>query len=191
MYQCLKNNLFEDQNGYKIIPIRAEDMELIRLWRNAQIDILRQKTPISYEEQQIYFRKNIWPTFIQKNPQQILFSFFLQNELIGYGGLTNMDWEALRGEISFLVNLERGEESQTYKQDFSHFLNFISRVAFEELHFHKIFTETFAFREKHMKILETFGFQRDGILREHVFKRNHWYDSFVHSLLYREWNHGK
>lgn len=191
MYKCLKKNRFKDQDGYQLIAIRQEDIEQIRLWRNAQIDVLRQKVEISSQEQQRYFQKVVWPTFIENEPKQILFSFLLKENCIGYGGLTNIEWEARRAEVSFLVNPIRTENLKTYNQDFSHFLSLLCQVAFDDLYLHRLFTETWAFRKEHIDILEKFGFKPEGILRDHVFKGNQWYDSVMHGLLAGELSHGK
>jgi RimJ/RimL family protein N-acetyltransferase len=191
MYKCLNKKDFKDQDGYQLITIRQEDVELIRLWRNAQMDILRQKVEISPEEQQNYFQKVIIPTFSEEQPKQILFSFLLHDECIGYGGGTNIDWDSRRAEVSFLVNPARAANLDCYAQDFTHFLDLLCQVAFEELHLHRLFTETFSFRVEHMYILEKFGFQREGILREHIYKRHQWDDSVMHGLLSGEWRHGK
>ena len=40
MYKCLKKNVYNDEAGYRLICIRQEDIELIRLWRNDQINVL-------------------------------------------------------------------------------------------------------------------------------------------------------
>jgi RimJ/RimL family protein N-acetyltransferase len=183
MYTCLAKNSSEDLSGYRLVAIRQEDIESIRIWRNAQIEVLRQNTPISTGQQQAYFHEQIFPTFTHRQPKQILFSYLLENELIGYGGLTHIDWEVQRAEISFLANPRRVKDPSLYQSDFSHFLKLISKVAFEDLHLHRLFTETFAFRKAHMKILEQAGFQKEGILREHVYKNGQWFDSVMHGLL--------
>lgn len=186
MYKCLPKNSFQDREGYVIVAIRKEDLEPIRLWRNSQVDILRQKVQISLKEQQDYYHQAIWPTFIQLQPKQILFSFLFNQECIGYGGLTNIDWESSRAEVSFLVDPARIENEAGYQQDFSHFLKLLSVVAFDTLNLHRLFTETFAFRKEHIAILEKAGFQHEGVLREHVRKRNQWCDSILHGLLAEE-----
>ena len=50
-YNCLDIQKFSFED-YILIPIRQEDIQDIRKWRNAQIDILRQKKPISENEQE-------------------------------------------------------------------------------------------------------------------------------------------
>lgn len=177
-------------DNYQLVPIRQEDVESIRLWRNAQIDILRQNKPITSDEQQSYFEKVIWPLFKEKHPKQLLFSFLFDGICIGYGGLTNIDWEMRRAEISFLVNPERitVTDPSQYRSDFTHFLKLICQLAFNTLHLHRLYTETFAFRKSHIAILESCGFKHEGILREHIYKKNSWFDSIMHGLLAKEFH---
>lgn len=186
-YVCLTKNAYGDHQGYQLAVIREKDTEDIRVWRNAQIDILRQKEPISKEAQKDYYFSAIASSFSQQKPKQMLFSFLFQGDCIGYGGLTSIDWEAKRAEVSFLVNPERINPLQ-YAQDFYSFLSLLSFIAFKELKLHRLFTETFAFRKEHQKILEDFGFRKEGILREHVWKHHQWYDSIMHGLLSGEVN---
>ncbi|MBA3722718.1 MAG: GNAT family N-acetyltransferase [Parachlamydiaceae bacterium] len=186
MYKCLKKDSILDKVGYQLVPIRQEDMEAIRVWRNAQIDILRQNVPISKEEQQEYFSKHILPIFEHEFPKQILFSFLYKGTCIGYGGLTGISWESRRAEVSFLLDPKRVKDIHQYHTDFLCFLNLLSQVAFKELHFHRLFTETFSFRDDHIKVLEEFGFKFEGTLKEHIYKKGDWYHSLMHGLLARE-----
>jgi RimJ/RimL family protein N-acetyltransferase len=186
-YQCLDSHVFIDSLGYELVSIREKDIENIRLWRNAQLEFLRQNLPLSIEEQQRYFQVNIWPLFCEKHPNQILCSFLLHGECIGYGGLTHIDWEAKRSEISFLLNPMRIQEWTTYQKEFAHFLHLACQIAFRCIGLRRLFTETFAFRMEHIQLLEAFGFQKEGILREHVYKNNKWWNAILHGLLSWEW----
>lgn len=186
MYQCLPTLQFEDQKGYLLIPIRHEDMETIRVWRNEQMNILRQQIPISKEMQEAYFTDIIRPSFSKENPPQILFSFFLKGILIGYGGITHIDWTARRGEISFLLETSRNENLGNFKEDFRHFLNLLLSVAFGQVHLNRLYTETFDFRKGILSVLQESGFVFEGRLREHSFKRNQWTDSIIHGFLNRD-----
>ena len=49
-YKCLHINQFTEGN-YTLVPIRDEDKYDILKWRNEQIDILRQQTPLTKEHQ--------------------------------------------------------------------------------------------------------------------------------------------
>ena len=48
------------QHGkYTLIPIRKQDIQKIRKWRNDQMDILRQNKILTKLEQEDYFKKII------------------------------------------------------------------------------------------------------------------------------------
>jgi RimJ/RimL family protein N-acetyltransferase len=66
-------------------------------------------------------------------------------------------------------------------------LNELRKHAFNTLNFNKIWTETYEFRTNHINILESFGMKKDGILREHIYKKGKRYNSIVHSMLRREY----
>lgn len=187
MYKRLKNKIFHDENGYLLTPLRHEDMENIRQWRNAQIEMLRQNHPITIAEQEAYFNTVVTPGFLEEKPRQMLFSFLFNDECIGYGGLTNIDWEAMRAEISFLLNPERVIDKKAYSRDFTHFLNLVIEMAFNDLYLHRLFTETFEYRVDHIKTLEHLGFHWEGTMHEHIYKKNQWHNSQIHGLLAKEW----
>ena len=82
-YKCIDQQTFS--NGeYKLIPIRFEDRYDIMKWRNEQMYHLRQTTLLTIEQQDEYFSNVIAPLFDKDHPEQLLFSFFKKDELIGY-----------------------------------------------------------------------------------------------------------
>lgn len=190
-YKILKQNQFTDEGGYLLTSIRPQDIQSIRIWRNQQMEVLRQNKLITSQEQVEYFDKAVWPTLAESQPKQILVSFLYREELIGYGGLTNIDWPSKRAEISFLLDPHHAENRELYRQDFLHFLTLLSKLTFEDLELQRLFTETYAFRELHIKILEEFGMQREGVLRQHVNKGGSFYDTILHGLLCKEYLNGK
>lgn len=185
-YKSLQRQSFSTASGFSLVPIRAEDVESIRCWRNEQQAVLRQKAPISVQEQTNYFDRSVWPTFAQQHPSQLLFSFLLEGKSIGYGGLTNINWGDRRSEISFLLDTARLGDSQGYRLAFLAFLTMLAEIAFDELPLHRLFAETFSFRKAHLAILEEFGYRYEGTLREHIFLEGKYYDSFLHGLLKRD-----
>jgi hypothetical protein len=152
-YACLEKYSYDD-GIYQFIPIRINDIEFIRQWRNDQINVLRQQNPISRKDQQQYFEKKIFPMLNQTKPKQILFSILENLNLIGYGGLVNIDWDKKISEISFLIDTDRSKNSLLYKSDFSVFLNLLKKIVCNELKFYKLFTETYDIRPIHINILE-------------------------------------
>jgi RimJ/RimL family protein N-acetyltransferase len=187
VYKCLNHQEF-NHLGYKVIPLREEDIYKIKDWRNSQLEVLRQKELLTDNMQKEYYNNVIKPTFNQEHPNQILFSYILNNKCIGYGGFVHISWEDKRAEVSFLVNTERIKKNQIYKSDFSAFLTLIKNIAFEELKFNRIFVETYSFREFHISILEENAFRYERKLRQNIIMKDLYYDSLLHSILKSEYN---
>lgn len=181
-YQCLPVNRFED-GSYAVVPYRKEDRFLIMKWRNEQIDVLRQNRPLTEADQDRYYREVVVPSFGEDRPHIILFSYLQHETCIGYGGLTNIDWDSRRAEISFLVNTDRTRNLAVYKEDFAAFLRLMQRVAFDALQFNRLFTETFDIRPHHIRILEESGFRLEGRMRQHVMINGRPVDSLIHGCL--------
>ena len=132
---------------YKITPIRNQDRYDILKWRNEQIYHLRQESLLSKEDQDRYFKNTISSLFKVDFPNQLLFSFFLKDKFIGYGGLVHIDWENKLAEISFLMNTI--DEKFFFEAHWNNFLSLIEIIAFNELNFKQIFVFAFDVR-KHL-----------------------------------------
>ena len=159
--------------------LKIIDAEKIRIWRNNQIKILRQNKKIKKKDQVNYFKKYI----LLKNTKLSLFAIDFNQRLIGYGGLVNISTHFKTAEVSFLVNNKIKHNSKLYQKIFSSFLNFIKKYSFSDKKLRRLYTETFSFRKKHIKILENSGFKLEGIMRMHVIKNNKVYDSHMHGIL--------
>ncbi|WP_345125284.1 GNAT family N-acetyltransferase [Hymenobacter antarcticus] len=170
--------------AYRLVPIRYEDREPIRAWRNAQLDVLRQAEPLSAAQQDAYFQKVVLPLFEKERPGQLLFSLLHHDELIAYGGLVHISWPDARAEVSFLADPARAANPTTYRQDFRAHLRLLGQVAFDGLKLNRLFTETYDIRPAHVAILEEAGFRLEGRLRQHVQLRPGTFaDSLMHGQL--------
>ncbi len=173
-------------NGRYLLPISIDHLSKLKDWRNSQMSVLRQWKPLTQYNQDKWFQK------ISEDDTQVIFAIMIPNgeddmSFIGYCGIVGIDFVNRRGEISFLVNPVRAQDKKLYQEDFLSVLYMLCWYGFEEINLHKIFTETFAFREYHIKILEEFGFHLDGTLREHNFIDGEYCDSYIHSILFNEW----
>ena len=156
-YNCLPIQELK-LNNYSITPIRYIDIQEIRRWRNEQIDVLRQEKIITPEQQTQYYESVIKKSFFEHQPTIILFSFFLEKDCVGYGGLTNINWKLKNAELSFICETKRSKKTDLYQKDFSVFLKLIKQLSFEYLKFVKLYTETYDIRDNHIKILEAHEF---------------------------------
>ncbi len=182
-YRCLTHQQFE-LDHYTLVPIREEDMEAVRVWRNSQLRYLRQEELLTVEQQKNYYHTVLEPSFGEKEPRQVLMSLLYRGVCIGYGGIVHIHWIDRRGEVSFLVATERSLNSEVYTRDFVHFLCLIKRVGFEDLHLHRLQTETYAIRPVlHTQILESQGFVLEGRMKEHVRIEGQFVDTVIHGCV--------
>lgn len=181
-YACLDQQEFDD-GDYRLVPLRQQDIFLIKQWRNEQISILRQQVLLTDEKQKEYFEQTVKPSFSALKPNQILFSYLIHGQCIGYGGLVHIDWPLKQAEVSFLLNTERTGDLQQYRADFAAFLTLIKEIAFRRLSFERLYTETFDVRPHHVSILEEQGFILEKRLKQHVTVEGKPADSLIHGCL--------
>lgn len=167
--------------GYSLRPINWTDRNEIRGWRNDQLDVLRQIKALSAADQDRYFTETVLPQFSQENPEQFMFAFLHQDQLIGYGALVHIHWDDHRAEVSFLTNSNR-LNPDTFSNDWTIYLDLLKPVA-ATLGLHKLTTETYSLRGELIPILEANGFTQEGLLREHHLVDGNFTDSYIHGFL--------
>ena len=185
-YKCLDRQEWSHES-YGLKVISPDSIESIRLWRNMQMDVLRQTKQISKIEQEDYFNKYIWPDMSLEKPKNILLCFYFRDIFIGYGGLVHLAWEHKRAEISFLLNHQDATTVNIYTKHFMAFLKLIKNISFLDLRFEKIFTETYSIRSHHIQVLEESGMVLEGVLRNHVLVGDKFVDSLMHGMLRSEY----
>ncbi|WP_264559524.1 SDR family NAD(P)-dependent oxidoreductase [Flavobacterium sp. N2270] len=183
-YKILKTNVFE-KNGFRIEPIRDEDKYAILQIRNEQLYHLRQTEPLTREKQEHYFATVVSNLFEVERPDQLLFSFFENNEFIGYGGLVHINWIDKNAEISFVMKTEL--EKEYFAKYWSVFLQLIEKVAFEQLKFHRIFTYAFDLRPHLYNVLESCNYQLEKVLKNVPFANNKSTNVKIHSKTFKRY----
>jgi RimJ/RimL family protein N-acetyltransferase len=181
-YVCLPDEAVT-QGEYSLVTVQDDHIEAIRQWRNAQIDVLRQAAPISPEQQVAYYAQHIWPALEVPQPANILLVLQQGSQPIGYGGLVHLAWEHRRGEVSFLLDTVLTADTTRHARLFEIYLGLIKTLAFDKLGLHRLCTETYAFRDGTIGVLEQSGFRLEGRLRDHVWVRGQWVDALMHGCL--------
>ena len=141
------------------MPLRYEDISKIKKWRNDQISILRQNKILTDADQENYYQELMKKSFFNPKPNEILFSFLLDDTCIGYGGMVYVDWDKKTAEISFITETKRANLNEIYQNDFTAFTTILFRISFSELLFNKLTTETYGIRTNTLRILDQLGFQ--------------------------------
>lgn len=180
IYKCLENNNVKD-GEYSLEPIRMEDKYSILQIRNEQVYHLRQTEILTKTQQDSYFNNIIAKLFEKEKPDQILFSFMVDDEFVGYGGLVHINWLDKNAEVSFIM--KTGSEKDNFVKFWIKYLNLISLVAFKDLQFHKIFTYAFDVRPHLYQALEGANFKEEARLKEHAFFQGKFIDVLIHSKI--------
>ena len=182
-YRVMRQRPVLGDGSILVRAIEPEHIELIRCWRNAQIDVLRQTRPITTEEQIAYFEGAIWPDKETDQPANILLGLFQNDRLIGYGGLVHIAWDYARAEVSFLLDSEIAGDDEGVSTLFAAWLRQMQSLAFDDLGLSRLTTETYAMRTLHLRVLDEAGFRQEGVLRQHVRVGGRPMDAVVHGCL--------
>ena len=182
-YRVMRQRPVLGDGSILVRAIEPEHIELIRCWRNAQIDVLRQTRPITTEEQIAYFERAIWPDKEVDQPANILLGLFRNDRLIGYGGLVHIAWDYARAEVSFLLDSEIAGDDEGVSILFAAWLRQMQSLAFDDLGLSRLTTETYAMRTLHLRVLGEAGFRQEGLLRRHVRVGGRPMDAVVHGCL--------
>lgn len=180
-YKCLDKNIFSN-GDYSLIPIRDDDKYDILNWRNSQLDILRQQNPLTKEQQENYFKTTVAGLFDQEQPEQILWSFLVNGQLIGYGGLVHINWTNKTAEISFLTETSRNQSKDIFISDWINYLSLVKKIASESLHFNSIFTYAYDIRPNLYIALENSGFKETKRIKNYIEINNQLKDVVIHTF---------
>jgi len=179
-YKVLSQQVYS-VDKYRIVPIRYEDRFDIMKWRNEQMYHLRQSKLLSKQEQDNYFTNVVSKLYEQEQPNQILFSYLENDVCIGYGGLVHINWIDKHAEVSFIIDTEL--EKDFFEKHWSIYLKLIEEVAFENLHFHKLYVYAFDLRQYLYTVLQANNYFKDAVLKDHYFFNNSFIDVVIHSKI--------
>ena len=170
------------EGAFSTSSVQPEHIEAIRVWRNAQMSILRQNGPISSDDQIAYFDREVWPDKKKNHPKNLLLIYRRDKTVIGYGGLVHISWPDSRAEVSFLVDPEIRADSSEYALAFETWLGLMKTLAFDDLKLRRLTTETYMTRSQNLAVLEKAGFVREGVLRDHIVIDGTMHDSILHGM---------
>ena len=122
-------------------------MEIIRQWRNEDISWLRTPFKLTKEQQEKWYYDKIcdrksdvrfWGIEEQEIIHNEIDSVVKPWELIGYGGIENIQWENSIGEISLLISPKHRNKGKGKTAAIK-----IIREAFDNINLHTVFAECY------------------------------------------------
>ena len=164
--------------------LEREDLKYLRDWRNKE-DFrrnFREVRELSLTDQEKWFES------IQ-NTKHINFMFTIvdleSNEPIGAAGLLYINWINRSADFSFYIG-----KDDIYIDDKNASLeavNLLIKYGFNNLNLNKIWMELYEFDTKKIDIFtKKFNFKQDGLLRENCFEDGKYWDSYLISLLSKD-----
>ena len=177
-YNCLHKQEIT-KGEFAIVPIRYEDRLAIMKWRNEQMYHLRQEKILTENDQEAYFQNIILPSYKEKTPAQILFSFLQNEKCIGYGGLVHINWQSNQAEVSFIMATEL--EADNFETNWVTFLHLLEKVAFNDLYLTSLFTYAYDLRPHLYKAIENAGFQQSKRLEKEQLVDGKLVDVVIHT----------
>ncbi len=135
--------------------------------------------PLSLAQEEKWFERHA-----EWNPAEQIFAIeTLEGVHIGNVGLHKLDWKDRHTELGIVIG-EKKYWDQGYGTDA---ILTLLAYAFETLNLHRVFLRVDADNLRGVRCYEKCGFQREGTLREIVFRDGGYRDQYLMSILCSEW----
>ncbi|MFZ3589963.1 GNAT family N-acetyltransferase [Bacillus sp. DJP31] len=173
------SNFFKG-NKVRLTASRHEDAEIMVKWfedaeylRNVDTDIARPRMVTELESEE------------KSGPNSAYFRIrtLKDDELIGFVVIHNIEWNNRVGLLAIGIG-ESKFRNLGYGQDA---LQLILRYAFHELNLNRVGLDVIEYNQKAIHAYEKIGFQKEGRMREAVFRDGNSYDRIIMSILRSEW----
>lgn len=159
----------------RLEPVEYKHLKWLREQRNRRslMDFCRQPFFLNECNQEDWFKE------ISRSRSMLPF-IVVDKELasgsdwVGYAAFSGIDWIARRAEISYFTAIEMAGKSYAESA-----IPLVLEYGFRRLGFQKIHTDTFAFNDAEIALMESIGFKRCGELERHYFKRGLLQDSVM------------
>ena len=102
-----------------------------------------------------------------------------ERRFIGKCGFTRVTWKNRLGELAILIG-EKEYRGKGYGEDA---IKTLCKFGFEEMNLHKIKAVVFGFNEAALRCYEKCGFQREGLLRQEMYREGAYHDGVVLGLI--------
>ncbi len=164
--------------------VEHEDLRVLMKWRNLEAF---KKHFREYRELNSDLQEKWYQNKVLNDPSTIMLSIRRATDdlLLGCCGLCYINWLHRHADLSLYIGyLESYIDEEGYALEGCRLL---FDYGFFELGLNKVWTEIYEFDQKKRNLLETLGFQVDGVLRENYYYEGRWWNSYVMSLLKKEY----
>jgi RimJ/RimL family protein N-acetyltransferase len=169
-------------------PHTLDNVEKMHLWENDpellyyNDDQPEDRQPDTLEEMRHYVERIMQPDL----ERHIIYYAIHKKEgqrFIGYGMIAFIDSYNRRCRLGITIG-ERAEWGYGYAQEA---LRAVINYCFQTLDLNRIGVEIYAFNDRSIRLFERLGFQREGVVRQAVWKKGAFIDEYIYGLLKQEW----
>ena len=171
----------------KLVGLRAlekDDLKVLRDWRNIPSfrRNFREYRELNLDNQLRWFDSLLSST---QNNFMFVIERLSDKELLGAAGLLYTNWIIRAADYSFYIGYKEAYiDDEGYAKEATQLL---IDYGFNVLNLNKIWMELYEFDEKKLDFfINQFGFQKDGKLRQNCFEDGRYWDSFIISLLRKD-----
>ncbi len=167
-----------------IDAVKSDDLQQLMAWRNLPE---YRKYFREYRELNIDMQKKWYESKVLNDNSTEMFAIRLNGtgELIGCCGLCYINWVHRNADLSLYIGWKESYiDDEGYAQEACRLL---FDYGFKELGLQKIWTEIYCFDSKKLNLYTKLGFHKDGELRNQYFYDGKWWNSYILSLLTKEW----
>lgn len=171
------------ENRVYLRALELEDSVLIRKWRS-DVEINRYLAGNVFLVSSEREKKSI-ENKIHDDSKNLYLGVCLRenNQLIGYVHINNIDLRNLKVEWGGTLIGERELIGKGYGEEASKLL---LRFIFDQYPINKCYAFCLAEHPSTIKLFKKLGFQKEGVLRQEVYKNGKFYDLFLYSILRSE-----
>jgi RimJ/RimL family protein N-acetyltransferase len=166
--------------GISLGSFRASDLPEINSWHNFLEDrrlVMGYRFPVSEETSEIWLNDRL--KALKKDTTEVYWAIrtTLENKLIGYVSLYNIDYLNRNSEIGIYLINQRGKGigSAVIKE--------CAERGFKDLNLNKIYCRVLNSNHSAIKSFEKSNFIHEGILRKHFWNGNEWEDIRLMSII--------
>jgi UDP-4-amino-4,6-dideoxy-N-acetyl-beta-L-altrosamine N-acetyltransferase len=162
-----------------LVPVAPEHLETLRVWRNSSAvgQFMYSETNLSPEDQLRWF------SALEADPRRASWVIIAAGEPVGALNLIDYDASHRRASAGYYL----GEESMRGVGLGALVEFLLLELFFGHFDGHRLERQVFASNEAAVRMLEQFGFRREGLLREYAVKNGHRIDVVALAMLAPEW----
>lgn len=170
-----------ESKDLKLREVEESDLEIICKWRN-NWDVLKNLfsyLPISLTKQKRWYENYI----NDSTTQTFIIEYKIENKPIGTVTLAHIDYKNQNAEAGILI----GEKDYRGKGLAKQALNLVIDYGFNELNLNRIYLHLLETNQSALRLYESLGFKREGLLRNHQYKQGRFCNVIVMGLLKDEY----